>query len=207
MILATHPAGSPEWHAARAHSIGGSEIGTVCGWSPYETRDELLQRKAGVLDPKPMTDAMRRGNWDELGIVAFLCDTLPATLDHEASAATYVSDDNPRHSYNPDGITTCGLLLEAKSVTDRERWGRGGPRRPGLEVPDHYRAQVVWGLGILGLETCHIGVRHAGNKGRIDNGYSRYLVPFEPNLYRYMRRMADAFIADLDQLMGRAAAA
>ena len=61
-LLGAYAPDSPEWHQARATRIGGSHIATIMGWSPFETRADLLARMQGVAEPKPRTKAMDRGH-------------------------------------------------------------------------------------------------------------------------------------------------
>ena len=54
--------GSPQWQAARARGIGGSEIAAVLGLSPWESRFSLWHRKMGLAAPVAQNDVMYWGN-------------------------------------------------------------------------------------------------------------------------------------------------
>jgi len=198
-ILGTYEVHSPQWFAAREGCIGGSEIAAVMGWSPYGTRADLLAEK---LDPqhKPSTKSQDRGTRLEVAILGWLLDRHTLTLDPEASAATWRHDVLPWATYSPDGIATTSkggtVLLECKTTADRtteKGWGRAGTDA----VPLHYRAQVTWGLGLLGLERCYLGVLAGGVNGRPSLDFATYTVPFRADLYSRLLQGAALFIAEL----------
>src|SRR5205823_13949319 len=62
--------GSPEWHAARARGLGGSEIAAVLGLSPWESKFSLWHRKMGLASPVVETDEMYWGKLHEPTILA-----------------------------------------------------------------------------------------------------------------------------------------
>jgi predicted phage-related endonuclease len=61
-LLGYFPQDSDEWHAARATRIGASEIGAICGWSPWQTRADVMARKLGQTERTPQTKAQQRGH-------------------------------------------------------------------------------------------------------------------------------------------------
>src|SRR5688500_5688027 len=63
-----------EWHAARADRNGASEIGVICGWSPFQTRAELLALKRGETERRPASKAMMRGHYLEPAVAAWFAD-------------------------------------------------------------------------------------------------------------------------------------
>jgi len=197
VILATYEPHSPEWFAARRWRVGGSEIGAVCGWSPYQTRDELLAAKISG-EQGPTSAAMERGTFLEAGVLALACHREGLTLDPAASAATYVHDEHPWALFNPDGIAVDGVLVEAKTTADRANdrgWGRAGNG----SIPAHYEAQVQWGLGILGLDRCLLAVLHGATNGRPDLDVARYRITANPAAFAFLLRRGAAFLEDLNQ--------
>lgn len=195
-LAGSWPDHSPEWNAARAGRVGGSDIGAVIGVSPWQSRTDLLHRKAGLLEPQKHTAAMSRGHALEPVIIDHLLAKLDDTLD-DAMSGTWVED---RFVYNPDGVTTHGVLLEAKTTSDRCRekgWGRAGTDH----VPDTYLAQVTWGCGLLGIEEWHLCVLHGATNGRPDLGFAHYKGRLDIDLYAALRAEATRFITDLDQLV------
>ena len=192
------PPDSAEWHALRRGSIGGSDIGSIVGVG-YQTRDQLLAEKRAQLaddwTPDPPTPSMLRGVWLEPAVIAYLSHRGHAT-DPQLHG-TWVHDTQPWH-YNPDGIDTDGVLLEAKSTHTRrpDLWGRGGTD----QIPAGYLCQVTWGCGLLGLDRWALGViatKQTVNGSDFDFAY--YRGRFDPDLYRALCAAADTFTHELNQ--------
>lgn len=198
--LGSYVSGAPDWLAARQRRVGGSDIGAVMGHSPFVTRDNLLWIKAGLMPPQSETEAMWRGTVLEPAVITYLLKRHQLEIDVERSATTWVADDDDRLLYNPDGITTTNVLLEAKTTSDRatERgWGRAGTD----QIPRHYLEQVTWGMGLLGMDTCHLGVLAGGVNGRPSLAFASYTVRFAPDLFAELKSAAHQFLSDLDHLV------
>lgn len=198
--------GSDEWHAARARRIGGSEIGAVMGWSPHETRYELLHRKAGLLGPRKTSAAMRRGHYCEGAVLRFLADKHSLTYAPDLSDATFVHADHEWALYNPDAVIDGGAsIAEAKTTSNRSTeagWGRAGTD----QVPLHYVAQVTWGMGVLGATDCYLGVLAGAVNGRPDLAFASYRIRFDADLFTHLLAEGERFITDLHHLTERHAA-
>lgn len=195
-LLGTFQPDTPEWHAARVGTIGGSSIAAVMGWSPYETRDQLASRMRGETAPKESSRAMRRGNYLEDGVARWLADDKGLTYDDAASAGTYCHDLHDWATYNPDRITTGGELVEIKTAHDRSEdngWGRAGTDR----IPLGYQAQVMWGMGILGLPRCWVACLAGATNGRPSLDMAVYRVTFDPDAFAHLLDRAERFIHDI----------
>lgn len=195
-LLGTWEDRSPEWLAARQTGVGGSDIPIIMGWSPYKTRSQLLADKLGQTEPKPTTKAQARGIYLEDGIRRWLCANEGVELDPNQSAGMWCADDDDRLRYSPDGVTTDGRLIEIKCPEYRDEehgWGRAGKKSD--RIPLHYRAQIVWGLGILGLDDCLVGVL----SGQPRFEFARYRVSADPDSFDYLRTQALRFLDDLEQ--------
>jgi hypothetical protein len=61
------PQRTPEWYKAREDGlVTCSELGTVLGLNPYETREQLLKKKAGLVAPFRGNVATRWGQrWED----------------------------------------------------------------------------------------------------------------------------------------------
>lgn len=191
---------SEEWHAVRATGIGGSDLGVICGWSEFKTRDQLLTEKAtGAADSKE-TKATERGQYCEASVLTWLAAHEGLTYD-DSLAGTWADAERPWMLFNPDAITTDGVLVEAKTcaVRDAEHgWGRAGSDR----VPLCYAAQTIWGMGILGLNRCLLGVL----SGQPRFEFARYRITFDAAVFTYLVDAAERFRADLELLKDRTAA-
>src|SRR5690606_40736197 len=62
-LLGTWPDGSPEWHAARASRLGGSDMAAVLGRSPWVSPYRLWHLKAGKVVDGPASVAQARGHY------------------------------------------------------------------------------------------------------------------------------------------------
>ena len=172
--LGRWPSRSPEWHAARRWRIGGSEIAQIMGWSRWGTRADLLAAKLAEPVDKPPTDAQLRGTLLEPAVLAWGVARYGYQYA-DGSDATYVHRAFPWCLYNPDSITTDGLLIECKTATDRSEdngWGRAGTDR----IPAAYKAQVAWGMAVLDLPEAHVLVLAGAHNGRPNLHFQRYII-------------------------------
>lgn len=166
---------TPAWHEARRWHVGGSDIGQIMGWSPYGSRADLLASKLSDPVPQEPTPAQLRGTILEPAALAWGTARYGYAYDEEASSATWLHPVFDFASYNPDGITTDGLLIEAKTTVDRcedRGWGRAGTD----QIPLTYRAQVTYGMEVLGLSEAHVLVLDGAHSGRPSLAFSRYIV-------------------------------
>jgi len=188
-LLGHFEPGTPEWHAARANGIGGSEIAAVLGISPYESPFSLWHRKQGGIGPVEETDVMYWGKRHEPTI----CDEF--TLRHPEllvlPSGTYAATGTPWWIANPDrlGFTADGDLevIEAKTARDDYGWGDEGTD----QIPIHYKAQVRWYCHALGARRARLAVLI----GLSD--YREYIVEPDPADTDLMRTAAKAFMDSL----------
>lgn len=96
--------GSPEWHAARAHGIGGSEIAAVLGLSPFESRFSLWHRKKGLAAPVVQNDVMYWGNRLEAVVRDEFNLRHAGDLRPARTVGTWRHRNRPWQIANPDGL-------------------------------------------------------------------------------------------------------
>ena len=181
-----------EWLELRRNHIGGSDIGPIMGWSPYATREDVRAEKLTGAT-KPDTKAMQRGRLLEPAILAWVAEEYQVQFDPAYGGVAWV--DGFQH-YTPDAVTTDGILIEAKStgIRDAEHgWGRAGGFKG--DVPLHYAAQVIWGLGVLGLREAWCAVL----AGAPTFGFARYRVEFNADHYAFLVEKARIFYDQLTQ--------
>ncbi len=132
--------GSQEWLESRRTRIGGSEIASAIGLSPYQKREELVAAK---LVPKRFKSAACSfGRAFEPVAKQFIEET--DGLDIRELGA--VPSTRYPMCYSPDGIFAVGeelVLLEIKCPFRRSDLRR---------VPEHYKCQVKAGMCILPCE-------------------------------------------------------
>lgn len=211
-VLGWFEPGTPDWHAARACGIGGSEIAAVLGISPHESRFSLWHRKKGLIGPVEETPQMRWGKKHEPTI----CDEF-AELHPEFVVSLSPTYGRGEQIANPDRLLHepcgCGLhkpsccdpedcgpccekcptcpvlrtppvgIVEAKTAYDDEGWGEEGTD----QIPVGYQAQCLWYLDVLGLTTCYVAVLI----GLSD--YREYVVTYDPAEAELMRDAAAEF--------------
>lgn len=188
-VLGHFDAGSPEWHAARANGVGGSEIAAVMGLSPYESRFSLWHRKKNLIAPVEESEEMYWGKVHEQGICRRFAELHPGWMVDPSP--TFAAVDRPWQVVNPDRllITPDGgfELLEAKTSRDADLWGEQGTD----EIPVWYRAQCLWYMDALRARRCHVAVLIAGSE------YRQYIVEYDPADALAMREAAAEFMRSL----------
>lgn len=182
--LGTWPAGSPEWHTARAGGLGGSEIAAVVGLSPWESRFSLWHRKAGEIGPAEVTAPMEWGTRLEPAILDKFAENHPdVTLARPAG--TWCHPDRPWQIANPDAIID-GAVVDAKCSRFGDGWGAG----PG-DVPVHIRCQMLWYCDVLGLPRAHVALLVGGHD------YREYVIDADPGEATLLVEAGEAFLASV----------
>lgn len=120
-----------QWLAERRKGIGGSDIAALLGISPFRTPVDLWLDKTGRADPTPDNPAMRLGRELEPAVLARYAEQTGRGVSHIGTLreGIYVA--------NVDALAP-GRVVEAK--TSRHGWD---------DVPEWYRAQVMWYLGFF----------------------------------------------------------
>jgi putative phage-type endonuclease len=200
-LLGYFPQDSDEWHAARATRIGASEIGAICGWSPWQTRADVMARKLGQTERTPQTNAQQRGHLVESAVADWFAEETGATYLLPESNGTYVHPDHDHHLANPDRLCADGTVLEAKSAREQslaDGWGRAGSG----QVPLTYQAQCMWLCHVLGADVCHLAVLFGQ-----PFEFKKYRIRRDEAVIAYLVREADAFHADLMSALAQKEAA
>lgn len=189
-VLGWFEPGTPDWHAARAAGIGGSEIAAVMGISPYESRFSLWHRKQGLIAPVEESEEMFWGKVHEPGIAARFASLHPWLVKPEP---TYARHERPWQIANPDRqvyrTDRPNELLEIKTARDDHGWGRTGTD----DIPVHYRAQCLWYLDVTGARVCHVAVLIAGSE------YREYVVDYDETDALAMREAGAEFMRTVRQ--------
>lgn len=181
--------GSPEWHAARQHGIGGSEIAAVMGLSPYESRFSLWHRKQGMTGPVEENPQMYWGKRLEPAVCAEFALRHPEF--EVTTAPTFHAPGRPWHIANPDRLAIEGpapvAIVEAKTARDDIGWGEEGTD----DIPVHYRCQVIWYMDALGIYRCYLVVLIAGSE------YREYVIEYDQAEADLLRNAGAEFMTSL----------
>ena len=154
--LGTYANQSPEWYALRNEPgvISGSEIGTILGLSPWTSAITLWAEKTGKLERSVVPNtAMRLGTLVEPAIRQLYEESHP---DHVVvEVGTYAAKGFEWMHANPDGICLDengeGYILEIKHTATY--WD---------SIPENYKAQVFWYMGVFNLKRAVFAVVNAG---------------------------------------------
>lgn len=159
------------WLRARTGGIGGSDVGAICGVSPFTSARQIYLNKTGQYDEslKPGNAAQERMHFGhllepivadeyarrELGGTNYKLVTIDATLSHKdepwalANVDRLIVDENGK----PVGILECKTTSEYMN----DEWESG-------EILMSYIYQLNWYLWILGLEKGAFACLVGGNK-------------------------------------------
>lgn len=180
--------GSPEWHEARKEGIGGSDIASILGVSPWKSAYTLWHEKAGLLEPdQPENPLLEWGHRLEPVVADKFAENHPQYAI--SKAGTWRNIERPWQMANPDRLLypntdAPASLLEVKTAMYSSNWEDG--------VPAHYEAQVRWYMDTFGFEVAHVAVL-------IGLGdYREFTLHAEPFLADVDRDQARAFMESID---------
>lgn len=174
--------GSEEWHAARRNGLGGSEIGTVLGLSPFDSRFALWHRKAGNIAEVDESPEMEWGKRLEPVILAKYREVHP-DVDFDVVNGTFRHIDRPWQIANPD-LLAADRVIDAKFSMFGDGWGEEGTD----EVPPHIRCQGLWYADVLGVDRIDLAVLVGGCD------YREYVVEHDPVEAAELRAAAVGFL-------------
>lgn len=153
--------GSQEWHDLRAGGIGGSEVGTICGFNKWESPFTLWAKKTGRIEGQvEPNEAMEWGNRLEPVVLDKFEDTHPEFKVHR-NVGTWAHPDRPWQLANPDALFEHEGqfgIVEVKTAQYEDAWSDG--------VPAHYLTQVQWYLQTFGYSKAWVVALFHGNRYR-----------------------------------------
>lgn len=208
-LIGVFEPGSPEWHAARADGIGGSEIAALLGLSTWDSRFSLWHRKRGIVPPREASTEMDAGRRLEPVINQVFEERHPEFLVRKGG--TYRSTARPYQIANPDGLCfpwqcACGAageflcsclpsdqidaIHEAKFALFDDHWGEQGTD----EVPVYYQAQCRWYMDVFDVRRCFLTV-FIGSTGE----FREYVIEPDAEDTATMRAEAEEFMRTLAQ--------
>jgi putative phage-type endonuclease len=146
LFLGNYESGSEEWHNLRNEdaAIGGSDIGAIAGLSPWESAITKWAKKTGqISDDVEPNMSMRLGNKLETPILEIFAEEHP---DYEIfTTGTWAHKEFSWQRANPDALYRkpdgSWGIIEVKF--SRDYWS---------EVPQHYRAQVLWYMNVFAIQ-------------------------------------------------------
>ena len=160
--ILTHHANAPmsqsaAWAAARAETVGGSDVATILGLNPYRKRTDFIADKCGFNVAFEGNQATRWGTVMERATENFTHSVLKMdTIIHAlGSLPTVVSGQR----YTPDGLG----IVQLRNIRDEIKtfiavFEFKSPARsvPDGKIPKHYAPQLQTGL--LAIPQANIGI-------------------------------------------------
>ena len=186
-----------EFLARRRSGIGGSDIAAIIGISPWRTPRDIYLDKKGLVEQQEETDAMYWGTTLEdivakeyakrTGRKIQRCNHQFTHPDHQfliANIDRVVSDDHGKMPVFKGKLRTT-RILECKTASQyaAKDWGEPGTD----EIPEYYKAQVMWYMGITGARVCDVAVLIGNRDFRI------YTVYRDEDVIQYLFREGITF--------------
>jgi putative phage-type endonuclease len=145
-FLGDYESGSEAWHKLRNDdaAIGGSDIGAIAGLSPWESPITKWAKRTGQIpDDLVPNMSMRLGTKLEAPILEIYGEDHPEL--EIFTTGTWARKDFPWQRANPDALyrKDDGSWGIVEIKFSRDYW---------TEVPQHYRAQVLWYMSVFGIQ-------------------------------------------------------
>jgi putative phage-type endonuclease len=172
-----------EWYLKRKKVVTATDIGAICGLSPYRSAfDVWMDKTREEIPPDRPTDAMTWGNrlepviaaayTESYGIKTVKAEFIRRDIDGVPCGAT------------PDYLSEDGKInVEVKTSRSSRGWGDAGTD----EVPDYYLTQVTWQMGICQREITHLACLIGASDFRIFN------IPFSREFFDKLLHRAQEF--------------
>lgn len=191
--IVIRPKTREEWLEIRKHGIGASEVASVIGVSPFESKYQLWRRKRGMDAPKAENEAMRFGHYLEDAVSQMWQNATGAEVIARSKGDWIIRDKNrPWLQVSPDRTYWSAgdkrndankKLLEIKStrmVVDPN------------DLPPHWFCQIEYQLGVSGYKEGSLAWLSSA-KG-FDFGYVD--VTFVPDFYEWIEEEVERFWID-----------
>lgn len=154
--------GTLEWHRWRYDGLGGSDLASILGVSPYEgcSPENVFAEKTRYVQ-KESTFAMRRGNRLE----PIARDLFERRHGWKFDPCCVEHDDEPWMRCSLDGLMVTGVMPQVLEIK-APAWQTHDEVLLGF-VPEHFMVQMQWQLLVTGADLCHLvsindGGRFAG---------------------------------------------
>jgi putative phage-type endonuclease len=181
-ILPAHEVDTPEWHEARRHTLGASEVAAVLGLSKYQTPLTVYRVKMGA--PHEIPENLSYFGRAMEPVMADWVSHKHPELGVILDGFSAVNPAYPWLSASPDRMTDAGLPLEIKNSSEwsRKDWSEG--------VPDYYKVQSLVQQIVLDVRGGHLAVLHGGNRPEL------YPVPWDPDAVDQILELTEAWWRD-----------
>ena len=184
-----------EWLKARGNRIGGSDAACVIGKNPYKSNVQLFREKAGIEQPKDVSDecAVEYGRKAEpLLRSLFILDHPELSVRYEDNNI-WINDDIDFAHASLDGWIVDGEeisgILEIKTATiQNSRQSQEWYNR----IPDHYYCQVLWYMMVTGARFAWVQalLRWEHHDGTVTENIRQYKIDRYPRVETDIKLLA-----------------
>lgn len=149
-----------EWIEFRKSHIGASEASAIMGINPWETPYQCWARKMGLLESKPITQAMQKGmDLEQKARIEFEAwtgiKTKPVVLKHRDIHYMIASLDGI--SNNAD------IILEIKCPNETTH-----EMARNKKIPDYYMAQIQHQIEVSGIDDAYYATYRNGEMNIVE---------------------------------------
>ena len=169
-----------ERQAARMKRLGSGDIAAILGLDPYKTSFDVWLQKRGLIDVQEQSEAALMGDLLE-PIVAQRYAMVNAGVQLRPVLEPIVGDE-PWVTATPDRIASNDTAQEwVLEIKTKSSWTFRDFGEPGTDqVPPAILAQVMWQLGVVGMDYADIAVLVDGRK------YVQYGVQYDRSVFATM---------------------
>lgn len=177
--------------AVRATGIGGSEIGAILGFSPFQRPIDVWRRKVwpDLADEDPEPLHLRLGRKLEATVAELYAEDNDATLTpgrmfrHPAHSIVFATPDRMVVKDDDEGLLECKTTV---AFYANQVWGPSWSD----EIPDDYRAQCMWEMAASGFQWTDVACLLHGREVRY------YRVRWDEELFLLLLDGASRFWRD-----------
>lgn len=152
-MITIRPKTREEWLNLRKKGIGSSEIGTLLGVNPFETRYQLWRRKTGLDAPKDENFVMKAGHYLEDAVSKFYSDETQREIIRSSAPDFLVID--PKRDFitaSPDRLYWIKGMKHASENKGIVECKTTQMKIDPDNLPKHWFCQLQWQLGISGFK-------------------------------------------------------
>lgn len=186
------PQKSAEWYVMRQNFLTASAIASALGKNPYETRNQLMLKKIlPHTDVFVTNEAIEHGNRHEMTAI-MKYESITGRRVFSFDCIQSLNEDENFLAGSPDGITSCGRLIEVKCPFRRKLSG---------EVPAYYIYQVQYLMHMLHLKVCDFVQYGPGNTWQEEEIYITE-IHYDPLLIHETRPVLVGFWNEVNEKKG-----
>ena len=177
-----------EWLAQRRKGIGSSDIAAIAGFNPWSSPIQVYLNKTGRGEDMEMNERMQWG----IHLEPVVADAYAEKTSRKVSRVNAILQhaDSPICLANIDRMAG-PLNGEKNGVLEIKCTSYAKPWAGGADAPDMYYCQLIWQLGITGLNWGQFAVLLNGNELIIPNQVSA-----DQKVFDGLRTIAERFWHD-----------